>query len=171
MDHLGPNKLRGRVVVEVFRPATGLVYLASPTEVGADCASRGAHSTARQLCGFPQCGFPQHWFGDTVALDIGSRGFFFNPVTLTSADLMLPGGAGVQPVWSVLQQCGVLEDHIDNIPTMLLPQPIATLLFAGAWSDLVCLARWRLRFWPEWPPQAWIQEFTINTGGQEMLRR
>ena len=96
--------------------------------------------------------------GDTVALHIGSRGFFFNPVTLTSADRMLLGGVGVQPVWSVLQQCGVLEDHIDNIPTMLLPQPIATLLFAGAWSDLVCLARWRLRFWPEWPPQAWIQE-------------
>ena len=64
----------------------------------------------------------------------------------------------MQPVLSVLQQCGVLRDDIDNIPTMLLPQPIATLLFAGAWSDLVCLARWRLRFWPEWPPQAWIQE-------------
>ena len=62
---------------------------------------------------------------------------------------------------SLVVACGAFSQDTIHVPCLLLPAPIARLMFKGCWHDALLLARWNLQLasatvspanlWGEWP--------------------
>ena len=71
---------------------------------------------------------------------------------------------------SLVVACGAFSQDPIHVPCLLLPAPIAHLIFKGCWHDVLLLARWNLQLasatvspanlWGEWPSMDFIRQTT-----------
>lgn len=93
--------------------------------------------------------------GDGARVTLGWQGVIWNTDDLCHALVARRGQGSQVRVQDVLQDCGLPEDAFGNIPTLLVVQPVLSLVEIGAWSELPCLVRWGLQLWSHWPPRDW----------------
>lgn len=93
---------------------------------------------------------------NSVALQT-EHGMVFDAADLDGAVVVDEHGAR-RDARSVMREYGVPDGQ--PVPTLVLVEPIARLLFAGRWQCLLCLARWKpsMTLWPEWPSREWALE-------------
>ena len=95
---------------------------------------------------------------EVACVTVGGQGVIWNADDLCQTRVVQRGHATPLCAQDALQDCGMPEDGFGNIPTLLVVQPVLSLVERGVWSDLVCLARWGLQLWSRWPPHDWELE-------------
>ena len=92
-----------------------------------------------------------------IRLKVGGRGLVQIADDLSEVELAVEGSSVSAPM--LLQTLGHMVDDEQDTPVwaMLLVEPLARLLFAGSFSELVLLARWpgAVDLFPNWPPPVW----------------
>ena len=72
-----------------------------------------------------------------ACVTVGGQGVIWNADDLCQTRVVQRGHATPLCVQDALQDCGMPEDGFGNSPTLLVVQPVLSLVERGIWSDLV----------------------------------